>query len=419
MAEQLVVPEALAGERVDRAVALLTGWTRREVQDARRGGLGARRRRARGQEPQARGRRAWSSSSPSRRWRALPAARCRRRRRWCGYEDDDVVVVAKPAGLVVHPGAGHADGTLVNGLLARYPEIADVGDPARPGIVHRLDRDTSGLLVVARSQPRVRRASSQMLAAHDVERRYDALVWGAPDVAARRDRRADRPVGAPTRRAWRCARAGASARTAYEVVDGVPRARRGAARVPARDRPHPPDPGAPAGHRPPGRGRRRLRRPARRRIALDRPFLHAGGLAFAHPVTGEPVAVEEPLAPELTALLDQLAVRLTTGVGPARRRSVVGVGPELRGRDHDRGRRVDGRGRRRRHLVVVVEAADGGSGLGLGHQPEVGARSRAVAANAVTLSAPAVATSLRRCMPASRLPAQISSAALSARIAPR
>ena len=67
------------------------------------------------------------------------------------YADDDVIVVAKPAGLVVHPGAGHADGTLVNGLLARFPDIATIGDPYRPGIVHRLDRDTSGLLVVARS----------------------------------------------------------------------------------------------------------------------------------------------------------------------------------------------------------------------------------------------------------------------------
>ena len=67
------------------------------------------------------------------------------------HEDDDVIVVAKPAGLVVHPGAGHPAGTLVNGLLARYPELRDVGDPHRPGIVHRLDRDTSGLLVVART----------------------------------------------------------------------------------------------------------------------------------------------------------------------------------------------------------------------------------------------------------------------------
>ena len=70
------------------------------------------------------------------------------------HEDDDVIVVDKPAGLVVHPGAGNPDGTLVNGLLARYPEIADVGEPMRPGIVHRLDVGSSGLLVVARTQRR-------------------------------------------------------------------------------------------------------------------------------------------------------------------------------------------------------------------------------------------------------------------------
>ena len=62
------------------------------------------------------------------------------------YEDDDLVVVAKPPGLVVHPGAGHPSGTLVNGLLARFPDLRTVGEPARPGIVHRLDRETSGLL---------------------------------------------------------------------------------------------------------------------------------------------------------------------------------------------------------------------------------------------------------------------------------
>ncbi|MEI6404124.1 MAG: pseudouridine synthase, partial [Actinomycetota bacterium] len=69
------------------------------------------------------------------------------------YSDDDVVVIDKPAGLVVHPGAGNPTGTLVNGLLARFPEIASVGDWQRPGIVHRLDVGTTGLMVVARSEP--------------------------------------------------------------------------------------------------------------------------------------------------------------------------------------------------------------------------------------------------------------------------
>ena len=89
------------------------------------------------------------------------------------------------------PGAGHAGGTLVNGLLARFPGIETVGDPMRPGIVHRLDRDTSGLLAVARS-PRAYDSLVAQLAARTVERVYTALVWGRLVVAARDDRRADR-----------------------------------------------------------------------------------------------------------------------------------------------------------------------------------------------------------------------------------
>ena len=99
------------------------------------------------------------------------------------YADADVIVVAKPAGLVVHPGAGHPGGTLVNGLLARYEGIADVGERDRPGIVHRLDRDTSGLLVVARSR-RAYESLIEQLAGREVERHYVALVWGR--LAARR-----------------------------------------------------------------------------------------------------------------------------------------------------------------------------------------------------------------------------------------
>ena len=84
------------------------------------------------------------------------------------HEDAALIVIDKPAGLVVHPDAGNRDGTLVNGLLARYPEIASVGDPERPGIVHRLDKGTSGLLVVARS-----------------ERAYDSLVGQLSDIEAK------------------------------------------------------------------------------------------------------------------------------------------------------------------------------------------------------------------------------------------
>ena len=96
------------------------------------------------------------------------------------YEDDQLIVVNKPAGLVVHPGAGHESGTLVNGLVARYPEIGPVGEPFRPGIVHRLDRGTSGLLAVARTSQAYESLVEQMQA-HEPERIYTALVWGHPD----------------------------------------------------------------------------------------------------------------------------------------------------------------------------------------------------------------------------------------------
>ncbi len=219
------------------------------------------------------------------------------------HEDADVVVVAKPAGLVVHPGAGHPDGTLVNGLLARFPEIAGVGDPARPGIVHRLDRDTSGLLVVARS-PAAYDGLVEMLAAHDVERRYAALVWGVPDATRGV---IDAPIGRSVRRPTRMSvrEGGRSARTHYEVVRSFrePDVSLLACRLET-GRTHQIRVHLQAiGHPVVGDAAYGGSRPA---LTLDRPFLHAGGLAFAHPVTGEPVRVEEELAPELTEVLENL-----------------------------------------------------------------------------------------------------------------
>lgn len=95
------------------------------------------------------------------------------------YQDQDLVVVNKPAGLVVHPGAGVRSGTLVHALLHAYPEIAVVGGPGRPGIVHRLDKDTSGLLLVARS-PRSYLALVEAIRRRQVRRVYHALIWGSP-----------------------------------------------------------------------------------------------------------------------------------------------------------------------------------------------------------------------------------------------
>jgi len=96
------------------------------------------------------------------------------------YEDDDLIVVDKPAGLVVHPAAGNPDGTLVNALLAHCgTSLKGVGGVARPGIVHRLDKDTSGLLVVAKNE-RAMHSLAKQFAAHATERTYNAIVWGAP-----------------------------------------------------------------------------------------------------------------------------------------------------------------------------------------------------------------------------------------------
>lgn len=95
------------------------------------------------------------------------------------YVDDDVIVVNKPAGLVVHPGAGHTEGTLVNALLQKSPEVAVVGDPTRPGIVHRLDADTSGVMIIARNQPAYEWLVKQFKSRRTIKR-YLALVEGQP-----------------------------------------------------------------------------------------------------------------------------------------------------------------------------------------------------------------------------------------------
>ncbi len=96
------------------------------------------------------------------------------------YEDKDLIVIDKPAGLVVHPAAGNPDGTLVNALIAHCgPELSGIGGEARPGIVHRLDKDTSGLLVAAKTE-RAMKSLAKQFANHTIERAYHAVVWGAP-----------------------------------------------------------------------------------------------------------------------------------------------------------------------------------------------------------------------------------------------
>jgi 23S rRNA pseudouridine1911/1915/1917 synthase len=219
------------------------------------------------------------------------------------YADDDVVVVDKPAGLVVHPGAGHAAGTMVNGLLAAFPDLADVGDPARPGIVHRLDKDTSGLLVVART-PASYRTLTSALAKHAVEREYLALVWGRPDPPAGL---VDAPIGRSGREPTRMAVSvrGRDARTGYatersweEPAVALLRCRLETGRT-HQIRVHL----AAIGHAVVGDRQYRGVRPE---LRPPRIFLHATRLAFRHPADDRTVAFESPLPSDLEAVLDAL-----------------------------------------------------------------------------------------------------------------
>jgi len=221
------------------------------------------------------------------------------------HEDDDIIVIDKPAGLVVHPGAGQTDGTLVNGLVARYPELLQVGELHRPGIVHRLDRGTSGLLVVARSEEAYLELVGQM-SAHEPERVYLALAWGHPENDAGT---IDAPIGRSARHPTRMTvtENGRHAVTHYRVEQRfetpvgcclvrcrLETGRTHQIRVHLRAIKHPV-----VGDREYDGGR----------PGLDpgRPFLHATQLSFRHPVTREAVSFEAPLPDDLSSLLDQLS----------------------------------------------------------------------------------------------------------------
>jgi 23S rRNA pseudouridine1911/1915/1917 synthase len=212
------------------------------------------------------------------------------------YEDEHLLVVDKPAGLVVHPSAGHASGTLVHGLLGH--SIAGGAEAERPGIVHRLDRDTSGLLVVARSDEAHRRLQ-RLLRARKIEREYLALVQGRPRS---RSGRIEAAIGRdrtdPTRVSLDTA-APRDAVTDFDVVELFPRHALLRVRLQT-GRTHQirvhlaaielPVAGDPvygiAGD-----------------LGLERQFLHAARLAFEHPVSGERVEAESPLPPDLQAAL--------------------------------------------------------------------------------------------------------------------
>jgi 23S rRNA pseudouridine1911/1915/1917 synthase len=220
------------------------------------------------------------------------------------YDDEHVIVVDKPAGLVVHPGAGNPSGTLVNGLLARYPEIVGIGEPHRPGIVHRLDIGTSGLMVVARSI-RAYHSLVYALAQRDVTRVYRTLVWGH---LANPSGVIDAPIGRDHRDPMRMAVVvdGKSARTRYHllVAYGTPadasslECRLESGRT-HQIRVHL----AAIGHPVVGDG---TYGGIRHGINTPRPFLHAAQLAFVHPTSGEPLSFIAALPEDLAAVEAQL-----------------------------------------------------------------------------------------------------------------
>lgn len=213
------------------------------------------------------------------------------------HEGDHLIIVDKPAGLVVHPGAGHPRGTLVNGLLARYPEIAEVGEAHRPGIVHRLDVGTSGLLAVARSQ-RAYHVLVDALANRDVGRVYRALVWGH---LANPNGVVDAPIGRDHRDPMRMAVVvdGKPSRTRYRVLHeyrtptevSVLECRLESGRT-HQIRVHL----SAIGHPVVGDG---TYGGIRTHLSPPRPFLHAAVLELDHPVTREPMHFESPLPADL------------------------------------------------------------------------------------------------------------------------
>ena len=215
------------------------------------------------------------------------------------HEDDQIVVVDKPAGVVVHPGAGAPSGTLVQGLLDRG--IAGGDDPLRPGVVHRLDRDTSGLLVFAKGE-RARAVLADALRRREVQRTYRALVHGRPAARAGRiEARIGRDAGHPTRMAID----GSAARDAvthFEFAEPLRRFTLLTLRLET-GRTHQIRVHLQAiGH--PVVGDLVYGLPNGETLGLGRQFLHAARLAFRHPASGEELAFESDLPADLAAALE-------------------------------------------------------------------------------------------------------------------
>lgn len=218
------------------------------------------------------------------------------------YEDEDLLVINKAPGMVVHPAPGHSNDTLVNALLAYYPDLQADDTDQRPGIVHRLDRDTSGLLIVAK-HARAQAALVEQMQRHEVVKRYQALVEG---VIALDQGSIDAPIGRNPRHRQQMAITtvgSREARTHFRVLERFNRhtllliqletGRTHQIRVHLKAIGHPV-----VGDLTYGSGN------VIRGSKLDRQFLHAWQLQFAHPISGKPLQFEAPLPADLQKVLD-------------------------------------------------------------------------------------------------------------------
>jgi len=228
------------------------------------------------------------------------------------HEDPDLVVLDKPPGMVVHPAAGHSGGTLVNALLHHVKDLSGIGGELRPGIVHRLDRGTSGLMVVAKND-RAHQELSRQFADREVEKEYIALVWGIVQPG----RRIDAPIGRdPDHRQKmstraRRARSAVTRITFARHLKGVTLAKIAIATGRTHQiRVHLSAIGHPVvGDVTYGGVHRRVLPNLRAVQRLERPFLHAATLAITHPSDGRRMTFESPLPEDLQRVLDDILAR--------------------------------------------------------------------------------------------------------------
>ena len=228
------------------------------------------------------------------------------------YEDADIVVIDKPAGMVVHPGAGHSSGTLVNALLHHVDDLSGIGGELRPGIVHRLDRGTSGVMIAAKNDAAHQELSRQF---HDreVEKEYIALVWGLVQAGKRIDApigrdpndrqkmstRARRARNAVTRVTWALNLRGVSL---IHVAIATGRTHQIRVHLSAIGHPVVGDPTYGGVHRHVADDVRAVQR-------LERPFLHAASLKFTHPTDQRMMEFESPLPSDLASVIDEIRER--------------------------------------------------------------------------------------------------------------